>query len=332
MKRNRKFRIGHGLFSLLLACLFFQALQGIGGAQEEYPSRPIKLLVGFAPGGGIDTLARKLAGIAEKTLGQDILIDNKAGAGGMVAANILAKAKPDGYTIGAVGSSVFMIAPNFTKMDFDPLTAFSPIVYCVDMAQNLSVPANSPIKTFEDFLKEGRKRQLNVASVGALATGHMALQELGKEAKINLKLVPFKGSAPGVLAAMGGGMDAYVGGGVYEQVRAGKMRFIARLFGEAKGLTKGVPSLKEMGYDIEATTTTGLAGPAGLPEPIRKKLEGAFMQAMRDPSVANVMERLGGMIVYKNGKEFEDHIKEAFERGRKMTKELGLGIYGKGKK
>ncbi len=315
-----------------MTCLIFIPLAGAGMAGEKYPSRTIKFIVPFAAGGGVDVICRKLVNLTEKNLGQEIIIDNRGGGGGLVGMSFLAKSKPDGYTIGIIGSSMFSVYPHFSKIDFDPLDAFTPIVYFADMPQNLAVPADSKIKAFRDFLEEGRKRQITASTVGGLATGHIAMQRLGSTAKLNLKLVPFTGGAPAILAALGGQVDAYAGGGSYEYVKSGQLRIIARLFGAAKGVTKDVPSLKELGYDIEAVTSIGVAGPKGLPDPVQRRLEEAFTRSLQDPSLREVVETAGELLVYKNSKELGNHIREEFERGKREAQQLGLGIYSKEKK
>ena len=319
-----------GVFSFW-GVLFFAPLADQGYGQEKYPSRAIKFLVPYAAGGQTDVVCRKIVYLVKDSLAQDMVVENKVGASGLVAASFIAKSKPDGYTLGAIPTSPFLIAPNFSKIDFDPLTAFSPIAQIFTGNQMLAVGKDSQIKTFKDFIEEGHKRQVTVASTG-LGPTEMAIRRLGTVAKINVKIVPFEGSAPAVMAVMGGQVDAFCGGGSYEYIRAGSIKVIARLSPENRGSVKGSSSLKELGYDIEAVEFLGVFGPKGLPEPIQKRLEEEFSKALHDPGIADLIDNVGSSISYKNGKDFQEYVKKAYEQSRKECQELGLGIFAKDKK
>jgi len=319
-----------GMFSLL-AILFLAPLSDQGNAQEKYPARAIKFMVPYAAGGQTDVVCRKIVYLVKESLAQDIVVENKVGASGLVAASFIAKSKPDGYTLGAIPTSPFLIAPNFSKIDFDPLTAFNPIAQIFTGNQMLAVGKDSQIKTFKDFIEEGRKRQVTVASTG-LGPTEMAVRRLGTAAKINLRIIPFEGSAPAVMATMGGQVDAFCGGGSYEYIRAGSIKVIARLSAEAGGSVKGAPSLKELGYDIEATEFLGIFAPKGLPDQVQKRLEEEFSKALHDPGIADLIENVGSTITYKNSKDFQEYVKKAYEQSKKECQELGLGIYAKDKK
>ena len=210
MKTMRKSTLFLTFSCLLLTYFFIQPVR-VNFAQEMYPTRPIKYIGPTAAGGIIDVSSRKIAFLAAQYLGQEIIVENKPGAGTMLSASYIAKAKPDGYTIGAVTSAVIVIHPFFAKdkMDFDPIADFTPIVQFVEFNQALGVPINSPIKSFQEFLEEGRKRQIIIGGVG-MTSAETAVQRLSLETKIKYKIVPFGGSAPTVMAAMGGQVDAFV--------------------------------------------------------------------------------------------------------------------------
>lgn len=285
-----------------------------------------------AHGGGTDVSSRKLADLVGKALGQEIIAENKAGAGGLTAARFLAKSKPDGYTIGGVVSPTFLIAPNFQKIDFDPVTAFVPITQVFGSSQWLQVKATSSIKTFKDFLKEGRERQITIGTSGVFTFEYLAMRRLADEAKINVKLVPYNGLAAAVMAVMGGHIDACAGGGNLEYVRAGKTRIIARLNPEATGPISEIPSLQDLGYDIQTAGFLGIFGPRGLPGHIQKRLEEEFTRAVHDPSITKFLESSGQILVSRSGNVFGNFLRESSERYRNLIKEYGLGIYAKEKK
>lgn len=334
MKNIKKSKILLFIFCILLMNFFIQPLK-ISHATEKYPTKPIKFIVPVTAGGTSDVVPRMLADLVGKALGQEIIVENKVGAGGAVAARFIANSKPDGYTIGAILSSVFIITPNFTKMDFDVLTDLVPIAQVFASNQALEVAMNSPIKTFNDFIEEGRKRQILVAAMGMSYTD-IVMQRLATEAKIGLKIVPYGGMSQAALAAMGGHADVYAQAITLEFIRAGKMRVIAMLSdtkGPFKGISlEGIPTLKQLGYNLEAVAFTGIFAPKGLPQQIQEKLEEEFARAIHHPSIAEFCVNTGMTLQYKNSKDYGNYLKEVYERANKEIKELGLGIYAKEKK
>lgn len=303
----------------------------ISNAEEQYPTRTIKLIVPAPAGGPTDIVSRKLADLVGKSLGQEIIIENKPGAGGIVGATNVAKSKPDGYTIGACVSSTFFIMPFFTKLDFDPLTELTPIAQVFTTSVWLAVAKDSPTKTFKDFIEEGRKRQILVG-VGGMLTGDIVLERLAVLAKLNLKQVPFGGTAPCVAALLGGKVEAVENTALDAYVRAGQLRMIARLTDTQKKEFRDVPHVKEFGYDLSAEGFVGIFGPNGLPRHVHMKLEEEFTRAVSSPSIIEFISNLGESPTLRNSKDFGNFIKEEHERARNMIKELGLGIYAKEKK
>lgn len=320
-------RINLCLLFLLLTYFFILSPQ-ICLADEKYPTKTIKFIVPFDAGGHTDVISRKLTQLVSNSIGQEIIVDNKPGASGLVGSSFLAKSKADGYTIGAVTSATFVVSPNYTKMDFDPFTELTPILQVCDVPQMLSVPTNSQIKTFKEFVEEARKRPVTVSS-GGLNSAEIAFRRIAVEEKINLKMVPFGGSAPARIAALGGQVDACLIGGIYEYVRAGQLRVLVMLSETRFGLLKETPTLKELGYDIKVPSFNAVFAPRGLPDNIKRKLEEEFTKALHDPSIKQTIEVFGNIFFYRNSKELANYVKEAYEQARKDFKELRLGIYAK---
>lgn len=330
MKRE-KFR----MWAALLGCVGVVVFWGpppAGGAEASYPAKPIRLVVPFAAGGPTDLCSRKLADLGGKDLGQEIIVENKIGAGGTVGARFVAFSKPDGYTIGSLASSAVVIQPHLAqKLDFDPIADFVPLAQYAIADHPLAVPANSPIKTFKDFIEEGRKRELTYAGSGMTAAD-VAIMRLAAEAKIKLKIVAFAGMAPSITAVLGGHTDAIVSSGYYEYVRSGKLRLLAQTTAQRNKEFPDVPTLKELGYNIETRAFYGLVGPKGLPEAIREKLEKSFAKAIRDPAFSQTIHNASFTLAYRNGRDYAQYIKEVYEISRKEFQELGLGKYAKEKK
>jgi len=322
---------------VLLGCIcfiltyFFIQPQAASSSEVKYPTRPIKFIVIFSAGGGSDVTCRKLADLAGKYLGQEIYVENKPGAGGAVGVRFIAKSKPDGYTIGHLSASPVVIAPFFQEIDYDPTTDFTPIIQYGMADHPLGVPVDSPIKTFKDFIEEARKREIKIAGTGN-TSADIAMLRLAAAEKLKLTIVPYGGFAPSLPAVLGGHADAIVSAGYYEYVRSGKLRLIAQTTGMRNNEFPDIPTLKELGYDIETAVFYGIVGPKGLPEQIKKKLEEAFTQAAHDPSFPQVSHNVAYTCFYRNSEDWGKHIKKEYQRSEKEFRELGLGRFGKEKK
>jgi tripartite-type tricarboxylate transporter receptor subunit TctC len=217
------------------------------------------------------------------------------------------------------------------KLDFDPVTDFSFIAQYAVADHPLAVASESPLKTFKDFMEEGRKRQITYSSMELIAAS-VAVNRLALMAKINLKLVPFDGAAPAITACLGRHTDAVVSSGLYEYVRSGKLRLLAQTTGERNKEFPDIPTIKELGYNVEARAFYGIIAPKGLPESIRARLEKAFTVAIQDPSAAPAISNASYTLMYRKGNDFSRYVKEAFEISQKEFKEMGLGKYAKDKK
>jgi tripartite-type tricarboxylate transporter receptor subunit TctC len=249
----------------------------------------------------------------------------------MVGHRFLAKSKPDGYTIGSLTTGAFTLGPALQDLDFDPCTAFTSIIQYATADHTLSVRNDSPIKSFKDFIEEGRKRELLIAGTG-MTLGDLATERLGAEAKIKLKVVPYGGFAKSLPVVLGGHADAVVSAGHYEYVKAGQLRIIAQMTAKRNKEFPEIPTLKELGYDIEVLAVYSIAAPNGVPKPIQKKLEEAFTRAFRDPSFEQTLHNVAYTPEYRNGEDLDKYYKDVYDKTQKEFKEMGLGKYGKQKK
>jgi tripartite-type tricarboxylate transporter receptor subunit TctC len=319
-----------GFICLALMYFFIQPAV-VSPAEEKYPTRPIKYIVGYSAGGPTDIVSRKLADLAGPYLGQEVIVENKPGAGGVVAVRFVAKSKPDGYTIGGLSPSPAIITPIFMEVDYDPKTDYTPIINFAWGDQALAVLMDSPIKTFKDLIEEARKREVTIAGTGRIASD-IAMERLSTILKVNLKIVPFGGTAPCITAVLGGQTDAILNSGYYEYVRSGKLRLLCLVTGIKNKEFPEIPTLKELGYDIEVPAFQGIFTSKGVPEKIRKRLEEAFTRAVHDPSFPKTVRNSSWEFFYRNGEDFGNLIKEMNERTNKEYRESGLGKYVKEKK
>jgi tripartite-type tricarboxylate transporter receptor subunit TctC len=290
--------------------LVFLLLNGAVFAQD-YPSRPITLIAPFPPGGVADNVARPVAQALTKQLGQTVVIENKQGAGGGIGMALVAKAKPDGYTLLLALSSISVIpeadkvlgrAPMFTLDQLAPIARFTadPVV--------LAVRAESPWKTYAEFIAHARAnpKKLNYGSSGNYGTMHVPMEMLGIVSGASLTHVPFTGAAPAVTALLGGTIDAIASGPstVVQHVKAGKLRVLANWGTERHPALPDVPTLRELGVATEYAQWSGLFAPAGTPEAVIAALRKAAREVQQDPAFMQSFVTLQTPLAYLDAPAF----------------------------
>ena len=295
-------------------------------AQAAFPSRPIKLVVAFPAGGPTDITMRQLAQNASQILGQPITIDNKPGAAGTLPAQALQTSAPDGYTVAQIPLGVFRIGYT-TKINWDPIKDISYIINVTGYAFGVVVPAESPIKTWADFVAYAKANpgKLTYGSTGTLTSPHLTTELIAQKAGIELQHVPYKGSADLMVAVVGGHLMAAVDStGFAPQVEAGKLR-VLNTWGE-KRLAKfpEAPTLKELGYDIVQNSPFGIGAPRGTPPEVMKKLHDAFKQAMEEPSYVASLARYDMLPNYMSSAAYTKFAQDTVVREKVLIEQLGL--------
>ena len=278
---------------------------------QDYPSRPITLIVPFPPGGVADNVARPVAQALTKQLGQTVIIENKQGAGGGIGMAYVAKAKPDGYTLLLALSSISVIpeadkvlgrAPMFQLDQLLPIARFTadPVV--------LAVRAESPWKTYAEFIAyaKANPKKLNYGSSGNYGTMHVPMEMLGSSAGASFMHVPFTGAAPAVTALLGGTLDAVASGPstVVQHVKAGKLRVLANWGSERHPALPDVPTLRELGVATEYAQWSGLFAPAGTPEAVLNVLRKAAREIQQDPVFMQAFITLQTPLAYLDAPAF----------------------------
>ena len=299
-------------------------------ATTAWPSRAITMIVPFPPGGLADLVARPVAEAMSRELGQPVVIENKAGAGGGIGMSQAAKARPDGYTILMALSSLTVIPeadlvlarpPMFALADLRPIARFTadPTV--------LAVRADSPWKTVQQFVDDAKKRPgaINYGSSGNYGTMHVPMEILSQNAGIKMTHVPFTGAGPAVVALLGGQIDAVSSGPatVLQQVKAGKLRVLAHWGNAQLGALPEVPSLKDAGYSAEYAQWSGLFIPAGTPEPVAQRLRAAARAAAQDARVKEVILNAGSPVLYQDSPDFEKYVQLDATRMAAVVKRIG---------
>ncbi len=315
--------------NLLHACAAGALLVAATGCfAQTYPSRPVTLIVPWPAGGSTDRHLRGLAEIASKYLGQNIVVENKPGGGGTIGPSQMAlSAKPDGYTISQFPLGMLRI-PHMQKSPWNPLTDFSYIIGVTGYTFGLTVRADSPYKSFNEYIEAARKApgKIDYASTGIGTTPHLNIEEVAINAKVTLNHVPFKGNADSTQALLGGhvmaqsdatGWDKYVDGG--------QMRLLVT-FGETR--TKRwptVPTAKELGYGVVSTSPYGIAGPKGMDPAVVKTLHDAFKKAIDDPKHMELLAQLSQEVWYLNSEDYTKWVRDTFGKEKALIDRLGLG-------
>jgi tripartite-type tricarboxylate transporter receptor subunit TctC len=295
---------------------------------QNYPARPIKLICPWPAGGSSDIVMRALADSASKALGQQVVIENKPGASGMLGPNELVKAAPDGYTLSQVTIGVARL-PHMQKMQFDPLKDFTYIACLTGYTFGIVVKADSPIKTVHDLVQYAKANpgKFSYGSTGNGTTPHLAVEEFASKAGIQLTHVPFKGSSDGLQALLGGHIDAHSDAtGWAPHVAAGTMRLLATYGSKRTQRWPQVPTLNELGYDTVSDSPFGIAGPRGMDPKVVRKLQDAFKKTLSDPAVLAAFEKYDQPVIYMDSEAYTQFILANYVKEKRVIERLGLGM------
>ncbi len=309
----------------LTVAAWFAAASGIALA-DDFPSRPVQLMVAFPPGGSTDVGARVVASIAEKILGKPMVVLNKGGAGGQVGWTEMARQKPDGYYIGYIN------LPATNTVILDPerkaifgVDAFVPIINQVLDPGIVWVRADSPYNTLKDLVDAARKapNTIRTASTGILSDDHLAILMLEEAAPGAIfRVVHLAGSADQLKEVMGGHVDVAFDnvGSIAPRVRSGELRGLAVMDHQRSKFVPEVPTMKELGYPtVISSSTRGIAAPKGTPQPVLKRLEEALKKAMEDPEHVQKLESAGLAVKIMVGEEYARYYSDTHAQAKKYT-------------
>jgi tripartite-type tricarboxylate transporter receptor subunit TctC len=266
---------------------------------QQWPGKPIRLLVGFAPGGGTDIVARALGPKMSEILGQQIIVENRAGAAGTIAADLVAKSPPDGYTLLAGHANSNAIAPHvFSKTPFDPITDFTPITYIGYVPNILVVHPSVPAKSVEELVALARSKPgaMSYASSGVGSTQHLAGALFNQISGTQMNHVPYKGSGPAIVDLLAGQVNANFDTmpPVLPHIRDGKLRALAISTPKRLAQLPDVPTFDEKGIrGFDVTNWYSVMGPKGLPADIVARVDDAVKRAMADPEVRAKLDPQG---------------------------------------
>ncbi len=324
---SRRMALRAGVAAALLAA-------GIAGAQpgvSDYPNQPIKLMVPWPAGGGVDTTARMIAEPLGQRLGHPLVIDNRGGAGGNIGTEMAARVKPDGYNL-----LMASISPNavnihlYSRLGFDPVKDFAPIVYVSNVPNILVVPASSPAKSVKDVIDMARANpgKLNYGSGGVGSSQHLAAVQFMSAAKIDIVHVPYKGTAPAEADLVAGHISLMLDTTTcLPFIAAGKLRALAVASKKRNPALPDVPTFDEVGLNgVYASSWYGLMAPAGTPRPIIDKLNAEANKVLQSPELKRRMAEFGAEIGGGTPEEFGQFIVSEIKRYESIVRLSGAKL------
>lgn len=296
------------------------------GLAQAFPARPVRYICPWPAGGSTDAVIRAIAESAGKTLGQQVIVENKPGAGGMLGANELVSAKPDGYTLSQLPHGVFRI-PHMQKTTFDTLTDFTWIACLTGYTFGLVVPADGPIKSIADLVAYAKANpgKFNYGSTGTGTSPHLAVEEFAQRAGIKLNHIPFKGNADNMQAILGGHtMAASDATGWAPHVASGKLKLIATYGNKRTKRWPDVPTLDELGYKTVSDSPFGVCGPKGMDPAITRQLHDAFRKTLEDPAVLAMFEKFDQTVIYMGTEQYTQWARATFQAEKATIERLGM--------
>ena len=318
------------LDALIKAALGVATCLPLAAAAQEFPSKPVRIVVPWPPGGNVDFTARAIAPALSDALGQQVIVDNRAGAGGTIGTAMVAKSPPDGYTLALGSSGTMTNAPAVYKtIQYDPIRDFTAIGPIQSVPIVLTVAPKTPVTTYKEFVELAKTRNVSVASAGNGSSNHLALELLMRQAHLKLTHVPYKGSGPALTDLLGSQVDAMMDQltASIGYIKEGRLKALAVTSRNRSPLIPNVPTLAELGVTgFEASTWTGLFGPSGLPPAVAEKLHAALRKALSSESVKERYRSMGSEVMDMGQPEFNAYVRADYEKWRVLAREGNIVI------
>jgi tripartite-type tricarboxylate transporter receptor subunit TctC len=316
-------------FLVSRALLLFIALLAFAAQAQDFPNRPMRLVVPFSPGGSSDGISRLLAQKISVSLGQPMVVENKPGAGGNIGTDLVAKSKPDGYTVLLVATSTAINQTLFPNLPYDAMRDLEPVVHLVNLSGILVVHPDVPVKTVQELidLSKSKPGALNYASAGNGTTLHLAGEMFKSLAKVDITHVPYKGSGPALTDLIGGRVQMMFANmpGTIQHVHAGRIKVIAVTDEKRSSVLPDVPTIAEAGVPgYRATGWFGIMAPAGTPREVVEKLNAEFNKALRTPELVEFMKNEGAELGGGTPQDFRAHLRSEVDRWAAVIKGAGI--------
>ena len=314
------------------ALAFGVALFSIGSVQaQSYPGKPVRMVVPFAPGGGTDVIARHLAARMSESLKRQIVVDNRAGANGIVGSEMVANAPADGYTLLFVSSPHTVNPSLYAKLPYDTVRDFAPVSMAATSPYVLVAHTSLPVRDVRELiaLAKARPGQIDYGSGGSGSSGHLAAELFNQMAGIRLREIPYRGAGPALAAVLGGQVALVFGNAltVKPHILSGRLRALGVAGVKRSAAAPGVPTIAESGLPgYSADAMLGLLAPARTPRAVIEFLNAEVHKAMRTPEMAEAMKNVGVDVVLSTPEEFGRMIEAEMQRWGKVVRALNLKL------
>ena len=301
-------------------------------AAQDFPNHPVKIVVPWPPGGNVDFTARTVQPALAEALGQQVIVENRAGAGGTIGSAQVAKSSPDGYTLLLGSSGTISSAPAvFRNIAYDPAKDFVAVGAIQYVPMVLTAAPNTPAATYAELLNyiKNKKNPVSIASAGNGSSNHLAIELLMRRAKLSLLHVPYKGSGPAITDLLGSQVETMMDQltASIEHIRSGKLKALAVTSLARSPLLPNVPTLDELGVrGYEAGTYTGLFAPAGTPPAVVARLHGTLRKALADPGVRERYRNAGADVWEMSQPAFDAYVRGDVEKWRKVAREANIVV------
>jgi len=314
-------------FSLILLCVVLSA-PAIPAHAQQYPTKPVRFVVPFAPGGSTDTLARAIGIRLPEYLGQQVVVDNRPGANGDIGMLLVAKAPADGYTIVLGYIANLGIGPSLYKMPYDPVKDFAPVTQVAGASNIMTAHPSVPAKNLKEFVAYAKANPgaVNFATAGVASIGHLTGEYLNERAGMKMVHVPYKGSGQAISDLVGGHVKVMISGmaSTLPHVKTGKLRALAVTGPQRSQAVPDVPTIAESGFPgFEARSWFGVLAPANTPKPVITRLHADIVKALQHPDVKQRLTGIGFEIVGSSPDEFGAYIRSEIKKWAKVVKASG---------
>lgn len=319
------------LFFITLFAASLLPAQFASAQTDNYPSKPIRLIVTFAPGGSVDVVARLIAPKLSEKLGQQVIVENRAGASGIIGSELVANAKPDGYTL--MLHTIPFVANQYlySKMPFSPLTDFTPIALVSSSPATVVVNPSLPVHSVRELLQLAKSKpgMLNYSAAGAGTNPHIAGELFNMLGNVDIMAIQYKGGGPAMAAVLGGEVNLTFPNvaEAVPQIKGGGIRLLAVTGPKRSSIFPDVPTVAEAGIPgYEFTTWHGLLGPKGMPPAMVKLINDKLREAMHSPDMVQRFDQMGLDIIASTPEQFAAHLKTESEKWGKVIKERKIKL------
>jgi tripartite-type tricarboxylate transporter receptor subunit TctC len=310
--------------------LIISALIALPAFSQEFPTKPVRIVVPWPPSGNVDITARTVQPGLGEALGQQVIVENRAGAAGTIGSAAVAKSPADGYTLLLGSTGTITAGPAvFKNPPYDAVRDFVPVGGIQSVPIVLTTAPKTPVTSYSEYVNLAKTKQISIASAGSGSSNHLAIELLMRMANLNLLHVPYKGSGPAITDLLGSQVESMMDQltASIGHIREGRIKAVAISSQKRSPLLPNVPTLDELGVKgYEASTWTGLFAPAGTPAPVVDKIHAGLKKALANPAARERFQGMGVEIIDMSQAEFAAYVRSDFEKWRRVAREGNIVV------